>query len=54
MEDALEEQIKVKNEIEKLKNLQDRLPLNQKKKNKKKTKRKKKKSIKFSKRNQSS
>ena len=41
MEDALEEQIKVKNEIEKLKNLQDRLPLNQ-KKNKQKTKTKRK------------
>ena len=43
MEDALEEQIKVKNEIEKLKNLQDRLPLNQKKQ---KTKNKNKKEIK--------
>ena len=40
MEDALEEQIKVKNEIEKLKNLQDRLPLNQKKKKKQKQKQK--------------
>ena len=49
MEDALEEQIKVKNEIEKLKNLQDPLPLN-----KKKTKTKKRNKKEFSKRNQSS